>query len=144
MNCTKSLCIVRPEKRVVESAWYRCSYLCTYDLYDPVRNVFDACKSITRASGSAWALEIETFWALWNGIEPLGECHLGPKKSVVGQYTALQFSNSHSLHRAGGKFSLNVHSTGGLLKVSFSQVRGIRKAASLRSAAYWLSLQSTS
>ncbi len=20
------------------------------------------------------------FWALWNGIEPIGECHLGPKK----------------------------------------------------------------
>ncbi len=29
------------------------SYLCTYDLYGPVRNVFDACKSITRESGRA-------------------------------------------------------------------------------------------
>jgi hypothetical protein len=26
------------------------SYLCTYDLYGPVHNVFDACRSITRAS----------------------------------------------------------------------------------------------
>ncbi len=25
--------------------------LCTYDIYGPVRNVFDACRSITRASG---------------------------------------------------------------------------------------------
>ncbi len=22
-------------------------------------------------------------WALWNGIEPLGECHLGPKKLEI-------------------------------------------------------------
>jgi hypothetical protein len=28
-------------------------------LYGPVRNVFDACRSITTASG--WALEIESF-----------------------------------------------------------------------------------
>ncbi len=27
------------------------SYLCTYDLYGPMRNVFDACRYITRASG---------------------------------------------------------------------------------------------
>jgi hypothetical protein len=27
------------------------SYLCNYDLYGPVRNVIDACRSITRASG---------------------------------------------------------------------------------------------
>ncbi len=26
-----------------------------------------------------WALDFESFWALWNGIEPIGECHLGPK-----------------------------------------------------------------
>ncbi len=31
--------------------------------------------------GGDWALEIKTFWALWNCIKPLGECHLGPKKS---------------------------------------------------------------
>jgi hypothetical protein len=29
----------------------KCSYLCTYDLYGPVCNVFDACRSIMRASG---------------------------------------------------------------------------------------------
>ncbi len=27
------------------------SYLCTYNLYGPLRNVFDACKTITTASG---------------------------------------------------------------------------------------------
>jgi hypothetical protein len=37
------------------------SYLCTYDLYGPIRNVFDACRSITRANGRGWALEIDTF-----------------------------------------------------------------------------------
>jgi hypothetical protein len=30
---------------------YYVSYLWTYDLYGPVRNAFDAGKSITRASG---------------------------------------------------------------------------------------------
>ncbi len=30
--------------------------------------------------GGGWALEIDTFWALWNAIDPLGECHLRPKK----------------------------------------------------------------
>ncbi len=37
------------------------SYLWTYDLYGPVRNASDAGKSITRAVGGGWALEIETF-----------------------------------------------------------------------------------
>ncbi len=32
-------------------------YACTYDLFGPVRNVFDACRFITRASGRE----------LWNG-----------------------------------------------------------------------------
>jgi hypothetical protein len=27
------------------------SYLCTYDLYGPVSNVFDSCSSITKTSG---------------------------------------------------------------------------------------------
>ncbi len=38
------------------------TYLCIYDLYGPVRNVFDACRAITRAgAGGGCALEIETF-----------------------------------------------------------------------------------
>ncbi len=38
------------------------SYLCTNDLYGPVRNVFDAWISkITRASGRGLAMEIESF-----------------------------------------------------------------------------------
>jgi hypothetical protein len=36
-------------------------YLCTYDLYGPVLNVFDACRSITRQGGGGWVLEIDTF-----------------------------------------------------------------------------------
>ncbi len=31
--------------------------------------------------GGGWALEFESFWALWNGIKPIGECRLGPKNS---------------------------------------------------------------
>ncbi len=30
--------------------------------------------------GGRWALEREFFCALGNGIEPIGDCHLGPKK----------------------------------------------------------------
>ncbi len=30
--------------------------------------------------GGRWALAIETFWALWKSIEPLGGCQLGPAK----------------------------------------------------------------
>ena len=57
------------------------SYLCicTYDLYGPVRYVFDACRSITREGFTA--LEIETFLGSvkWQRA-PIGECPLGPKK----------------------------------------------------------------
>ncbi len=60
------------------------NYLFTNDLYSPVHNVLDACISITWASRKwegvgSWNSRV--FWALWNGIEPIGECHLGPKNS---------------------------------------------------------------
>jgi hypothetical protein len=45
------------------------SYLCTYDLYGPVRNVFDACRYITRASGRVGPWKSRVFWSLSNGIE---------------------------------------------------------------------------
>ncbi len=38
--------------------------------------------------GQVWGgcvLEIEIFWALWNGIKPVGECHLGPKKLEISR-----------------------------------------------------------
>ncbi len=49
------------------------SYLCTYELYGPVRNAFDAGSIHYEGKqvGGGWAMEIETFWALSNGIEPL-------------------------------------------------------------------------
>ncbi len=48
----------------------------------PVRNVFDVGRYIRVRGqvGGGWALEMESFWVVWNGIEPIGECHLGPKK----------------------------------------------------------------
>jgi hypothetical protein len=39
------------------------NYLCTYDLYIPVRNVFGACISITRASGRGLGPGIREFFA---------------------------------------------------------------------------------
>ncbi len=66
--------------------WTYNNYLCTYDLYGPIRNVFDACRSITRASGrelGPWNPRL--FWALWNGIKPLGECHFGLKKVEISR-----------------------------------------------------------
>ncbi len=35
--------------------------------------------------GGGWALEFENFWALWNGIELIGERHLGPKKLEISR-----------------------------------------------------------
>jgi hypothetical protein len=32
--------------------------------------------------GGGWALESIVFWTLSNGIEPIGECHLEPKKLI--------------------------------------------------------------
>ena len=40
--------------------------------------------------GGGWALEIETFWALWNGIEAIGECHLGPKKVEIPRALSME------------------------------------------------------
>jgi hypothetical protein len=55
------------------------NYLCTYDLYTPVHNVLDAyIISINRASGRVLGLEFKSL--MGHGIEPIGECHLGPKK----------------------------------------------------------------
>ncbi len=53
------------------------NYLCTYDLYSLVHKVLDACISITRASGRGLGPGIGEFWALWNGIKPIGECNSG-------------------------------------------------------------------
>ncbi len=36
--------------------------------------------------GGGWAMEIETFLGPVNGIEPLGECHLGPKNPMHEQW----------------------------------------------------------
>jgi hypothetical protein len=55
--------------------------LCTYDKYDLLHNAIDAGSIHYEGKweGSVpWKLVL--FWALWNGIEPISECHLGPKK----------------------------------------------------------------
>ncbi len=40
---------------------------------------------LRRQVGGGWALEIKSFWALWNGIEPIGERHLGPKELKISR-----------------------------------------------------------
>ncbi len=57
------------------------NYLCTYNLSGPVRNAFDAGSILYEGKWEGvghWKSRV--FWALWNGIEPTGECHLGPEK----------------------------------------------------------------
>ncbi len=59
------------------------NYLCTYDLYGPVRNAFDAGSIYYEGKWKGvgpWKSRV--FWALWNFIEPVGEYHLGPKKII--------------------------------------------------------------
>ncbi len=36
--------------------------------------------------GEGWVQDIESFWAPWKGIEPIGECHLGPKTRNLAPY----------------------------------------------------------
>ncbi len=61
------------------------SYLRTYDLYGTVCNAFDAGKSITRASGRGLGPGNQEFFGPceMHGIEPSGECRLGPKKVEI-------------------------------------------------------------
>jgi hypothetical protein len=39
--------------------------------------------------GGGWALETRFFGPLWNGIEPSGECHLGPASKALLPYRAV-------------------------------------------------------
>jgi hypothetical protein len=53
------------------------SYLCTYDLYGPVHNAFDAGSIHYDGKWEVvgpWKSRV--FWALRNSIEPIGERHL--------------------------------------------------------------------
>jgi hypothetical protein len=62
------------------------------------------------------------FWALCNGIEPIGKCHFFTKKSK-GKFaaginnTGGKFAtNSYSVTDTGGKFATGVNDTGDTLK----------------------------
>ncbi len=67
-----------------DSQLWSISYLRTYDLYSPVLNVLDACITDTaypsggQVGGGGGGWKSRVFSALWNGIEPIDECHLGP------------------------------------------------------------------
>ncbi len=64
--------------------WSKIKYLCSYDLYGPVRNAFDA---VSIPNESKWEgvgpWKSRLFWALWNGIKPIGKCPWGPKKALL-------------------------------------------------------------
>jgi hypothetical protein len=49
------------------------SYLSTYDLYGPVRNFFDVCRSITRARGRGLGPGNREFFGPVKCIEPICE-----------------------------------------------------------------------
>jgi hypothetical protein len=60
------------------------NYLCTYDLYGPVRKVFDAGRYITWGRGrEGWRWESRVLWATVKMHEPIGECNFGPKKLEI-------------------------------------------------------------
>ncbi len=54
-------------------AYFHNCFLCTYVMF------------LMRADPLRGQVEIEIFWALWNCIEPLGECYLGPKKVEISR-----------------------------------------------------------
>ncbi len=69
-------------------------YLCTYELYSPVRNVFDACRSITRASG--------------RGLDPGNRDFFGPCEMALSHWASaiwgpLESSAVRKLNRIGGE-----------------------------------------
>jgi hypothetical protein len=64
-------------------SYYR--YLCTYDLYDTVRNVFDACRSITGASGKGMGPGNRELFGPCEMASSHYECHLGPKKVKISR-----------------------------------------------------------
>jgi hypothetical protein len=61
------------------------SYLCTYDLYVPVCTVMFLIHYEGKWEGDR-PRKSRLFWALSNGIEPLGECHLFGKKKLMHCY----------------------------------------------------------
>ncbi len=69
-----------------EKSQNHCTLLCTYDLFGPVCNAFAFNAASIHYEGKCegigpWTSRV--FWALWNDIEPIGECHLGPKQLEV-------------------------------------------------------------
>ncbi len=54
--------------------------------------------------GGGWALEFSSFWALWNGIEPIGKFHLGPGAFlyVPVPFSSLLISNKFCNWGGGG------------------------------------------
>jgi hypothetical protein len=79
--------VSRSGNRIIPRWLPNYNYLCTCDLYTPVHNVLEAWIYITWGSWRGWALEFTSFLGpVKNGIEPIGECHLGPKK--LGNFPA--------------------------------------------------------
>ncbi len=61
--------------------------LCTFDLYGPMCNAFYAGSIHYKGKWEGvgpWKSRL--FWALWNGIEPIGKCHFWAQKSCIGGF----------------------------------------------------------
>ncbi len=67
---------------MIHSSLYLQPLIAICDLYGPVCNAFDPVKSITRSNERGSGPGNQAFMGLCNSIEPLGECHLGPKSAV--------------------------------------------------------------
>jgi hypothetical protein len=62
------------------------SYLCTHGLNGTVCNAFDAGSIHYEGKleeVGPWKSKLRLFWALLNVIEPIGECHLEPKRGAL-------------------------------------------------------------
>jgi hypothetical protein len=69
------------------STFFHFSYLCTYDL-SRVYIMFLMRAALQTHYEGKWEVvgpwNSRVFWALWNGIEPIGDCHFtGPKKLKI-------------------------------------------------------------
>jgi hypothetical protein len=60
-------------------------YTVQYDLYGMYVMFLMRADPLQGQVGGGWALEIKTFWALWNGIELLGEYQLEPKQVKISR-----------------------------------------------------------
>jgi hypothetical protein len=73
------------------------NYLCTYDLYGPVRNVFDAGRYVLWGSGGELALEISSFVGPWENARADRRVQFGAQKTRDFQRQPLPPTSPHNV-----------------------------------------------